>query len=98
MTTAMVAAGEGVSIIPRLMLDPSHSGVVIKPIEGEPLGRRVAAVRLPTRYLTPAAAAFLAVIQEAAERHARSRPKEVDATRQGGQFPRLRDREHSTLS
>jgi DNA-binding transcriptional LysR family regulator len=68
MTTAMVAAGEGVSIIPRLMLDPLHSGVVIKPVEGASPGRRVAAVRLPTRYLTPAAAAFLAAIRQAAER------------------------------
>jgi DNA-binding transcriptional LysR family regulator len=82
MTTAMVAAGEGVSIIPRLMLDPSHSGVVIKPIEGASPGRRVAAVRLPTRYLTPATAAFLAAIREAADRHSRSGNKETGATHQ----------------
>jgi DNA-binding transcriptional LysR family regulator len=72
MMTAMVAAGEGVSIIPRLMLDPVRSGVVIKPISGESLGRRVAAIRLPTRYLTPATAEFLTALLEAAKRHADS--------------------------
>lgn len=81
MTKAMVAAGEGVSIIPRLMLDPADSGVVIKPMEGESPGRRVAAVRLPNRYLTPAAAAFLAMIEEAAAGHDRSWPREIGATR-----------------
>jgi DNA-binding transcriptional LysR family regulator len=65
---ALVAAGEGVSILPRLMLDPLHADVVVKPVEGAMPVQRVAAVRLPTRYLAPAAAEFLAVLQEAAKR------------------------------
>jgi DNA-binding transcriptional LysR family regulator len=72
MTKAMVADGEGVSIIPRLMLDPARSDVVIKSVAGEGISRRVAVVRLPTRYFTPAAAEFLAVTQEAAQRLAGS--------------------------
>jgi DNA-binding transcriptional LysR family regulator len=65
---AMVAAGEGVSILPRLMVDPLHADVVVKPVEGEAPVQRVAAVRLPTRYLAPAAAAFLAALHDAAQR------------------------------
>ena len=65
---AMVAAGEGVSILPRLMLDPLHADVVVKPVEGDAPIQRVAAVRLPTRYLAPATAEFLEVLHEAAKR------------------------------
>jgi len=68
MTQAMVAAGEGVSILPRLLLDPLHAGVVVRPVEGDAPTMRVAAVRLPTRYLSPAAAEFLAVLNDAAKR------------------------------
>ena len=56
MTKAMVAAGEGVSIIPRLMLDPAPGDVAIRPVADFEIARRVAAVRLRTRYLTPAVA------------------------------------------
>jgi DNA-binding transcriptional LysR family regulator len=65
---ALVAAGEGVSILPRLMLDPLHADVVVKPVEGDAPIQRVAAVRLPTRYLAPAVAEFLAVLNDAAKR------------------------------
>jgi DNA-binding transcriptional LysR family regulator len=65
---AMVAAGEGVSILPRLMVDPLHADVVVKPVEGDAPVQRVAAVRLPTRYLAPATAEFLEVLKEAATR------------------------------
>jgi DNA-binding transcriptional LysR family regulator len=65
---AMVAAGEGVSILPRLMLDPLHADVVVRPVEGDAPIQRVAAVRLPTRYLAPAAGEFLAALHEAAQR------------------------------
>jgi DNA-binding transcriptional LysR family regulator len=65
---AMVAAGEGVSILPRLMLDPLHADVVVKPVKRDAPVQRVAAVRLPTRYLAPAAAEFLGVLQGAAKR------------------------------
>jgi DNA-binding transcriptional LysR family regulator len=68
MTKAMVAAGEGVSLIPRLMLDPPPADVVIKPVDGEGISRRVAVVREGTRYETPAATRFLAETREAANR------------------------------
>ena len=70
MTLAMVAAGEGVTILPRLMLEAHHADVVVKPVKGEVPTERVAAVRLPARYLTPAAAEFLAALSDAAKRHA----------------------------
>ncbi|MDQ3587207.1 MAG: LysR family transcriptional regulator [Actinomycetota bacterium] len=74
---AMVAAGEGVSILPRLMVDPLHADVAVRPVDGDAPTQRVAAVRLPTRYLAPAAAEFLAAAQDAAKRR-------VDSwTRQG---------------
>ncbi len=53
----------GVSIIPRLMLDPDPGDVVIKPVAGEGSNRRIAAVRLPTRYLTPAVQEFLSITE-----------------------------------
>ena len=65
---AMVAAGEGVSILPRLMVDPLHADVVVRPVEGDAPIQRVSAVRLPTRYRAPAAAEFLAALHEAVER------------------------------
>lgn len=71
MTEAMVAAGEGVSVLPRLLLDP-HADVVAKPLDGDQPVMRIAAVRLPTRYLAPATAAFLEVLVEAARRRAES--------------------------
>jgi len=64
---AMVAAREGVSILPRLMLDPLHADVVVKPVDGYAPIQRVAAVRFPRRYLTPAAAEFLAALKAAAK-------------------------------
>jgi DNA-binding transcriptional LysR family regulator len=73
MTQAMVAAGEGISLHPRLSMHPLHAPVVVKVVEGEVPIRRVSAVRLPTRYLTPAAAEFLATLREAAERYTNSR-------------------------
>jgi DNA-binding transcriptional LysR family regulator len=68
MNQALVAAGEGVSILPRLLLDPVHPGVAVRPVEGDAPTMRVAAVRVPARYLAPATAAFLAVLEEAASR------------------------------
>lgn len=68
MNQAMVAAGEGVSILPRLLLDPLHPGVVVRPVAGGAPTMRVSAVRVPTRYLAPATAEFLAVLNDAAKR------------------------------
>jgi DNA-binding transcriptional LysR family regulator len=70
MTLAMVAAGEGIAVLPRLMLHPEHRGVKVKPLAEDAPIRRIAAVRLPTRYLTPAAKRFLEVLRGAAEREA----------------------------
>ena len=70
MTQAMVAAGEGVALLPRLMLRPSHPGVRIKPLgPGAPI-RRIVAVRLPTRYLSRSVQRFLELLADAGRRHA----------------------------
>jgi DNA-binding transcriptional LysR family regulator len=70
MTQAMVAAGEGIALLPRLMLRPSHSGVTVKPLWPSAPVRRIVAVRLPTRYLTPSVERFLELLREASARHA----------------------------
>jgi DNA-binding transcriptional LysR family regulator len=67
MTLAMVAAGEGITLLPRLMLKAHPADVVIRPLSGEIPRERVAAVRLPSRYLTPATSEFLTVLDQAAE-------------------------------
>jgi DNA-binding transcriptional LysR family regulator len=65
MTQAMVAAGEGIALLPRLMLRPEHPGVSVKPLaEGAPI-RRIVALRLPTRYLSPAVERFLGLLRDA---------------------------------
>ncbi|HEV2711982.1 MAG TPA: LysR family transcriptional regulator [Gaiellaceae bacterium] len=72
MNQALVAAGEGVTILPRLLLHPLHPGVVARCVDDDPPTMRVAAVRLPTRFLAPAVAKFLAVLKDAARRRADS--------------------------
>jgi DNA-binding transcriptional LysR family regulator len=67
MTLAMVAAGEGITLLPRLMLQAHPSDAVIRPLSGEIPWERVAAVRLSARYLTPATTVFLELIGEAAK-------------------------------
>lgn len=75
MTLAMVAAGEGISALPRLMLPRDDPGIRVRPFaDGAPI-RRITAVRLPTRYLTPATERFLALLGTAAQDYAaRTRP------------------------
>jgi DNA-binding transcriptional LysR family regulator len=69
MTLAMVAAGEGISALPRLMLPRDHPGIRTRPFaSGAPI-RRITAVRLPTRYLTPATERFLALLGAAAREY-----------------------------
>jgi DNA-binding transcriptional LysR family regulator len=68
LSQALAAAGEGIAVLPRLLLDPLHPGVVARPIEGEVPLMRVSAVRLPIRYLSPPTAAFLELLVESAER------------------------------
>ena len=62
MAQALVAAGEGIALLPRLMLRATHPGVAIRPLTTDPPGRRVSAIRLATRYLTPATERFLALL------------------------------------
>jgi DNA-binding transcriptional LysR family regulator len=68
MTQAMVAAGEGIAPLPRLILQPLHPGVRVKPLAADAPIRRIVAVRLPSRYMTPAVARFLQLLGEAADR------------------------------
>jgi DNA-binding transcriptional LysR family regulator len=68
MTLALVAAGEGITMLPRLMLEAHPARVAIRPLSGEVPMERVAAVRLPARYLTPAAAEFMDALAAAARR------------------------------
>lgn len=72
MTLAMVAAGGGVAVLPRLLAEPPPPGVVLRPVAGQAPTQRVAAARLPTRYLSPAATAFLDILREAAAERVRS--------------------------
>jgi DNA-binding transcriptional LysR family regulator len=65
---ALVAAGEGIAVLPRLMLHPVRPDVEVKPL-GESLIRRIGVVRLPSRYLSPAAEEFLQVVRRAAEKY-----------------------------
>jgi DNA-binding transcriptional LysR family regulator len=71
MTQAMVAAGFGIALLPRLMLRLPHPGVAIKPLDRDPPIRRVCALRLPTRFLTPATERFLALLVVASARYGR---------------------------
>jgi DNA-binding transcriptional LysR family regulator len=70
MTLAMVAAGEGISALPRLMLPTAHPGIRKKPFADQAPIRRIVAVRLPARYLTPATERFLGLLRSAAAKHA----------------------------
>ncbi len=70
MTQAMVAAGEGIALLPRLMLKGADPGVAIKPLGPEAPVRRIVAVRLATRYLAPSVEHFIALLQAAGRRYA----------------------------
>ena len=69
MAQALVAAGEGIALLPRLMLRPAHRGVAIRPLASDPPLRRVSALRLSTRYLTPATERFLELLVAASTDH-----------------------------
>src|SRR5207247_10700631 len=74
MAQALVAAGEGIALLPRLMLRPLHRGVAIRPLASDPPVRRVSALRLSTRYLTPATERFLALLLAASADYAATHP------------------------
>jgi DNA-binding transcriptional LysR family regulator len=65
MTLAMVAASEGISMLPRLMLNPLRPGVAVKSLADDVPIRRISAVRLPARYLTPGAGRFMELLRAA---------------------------------
>jgi len=65
MAQALVAAEEGIALLPRIMLRATHPAVTIRPLATDPPMRRVSAVRLATRYLTPATERFLSLLLEA---------------------------------
>lgn len=67
MTLAMVAAGGGVALLPRLLLQPLPPGVVARPLSGPAPRQRVAAARLPDRFMSPACSAFLRALRAAAD-------------------------------
>ena len=74
MTQALVAAKEGIALLPRLMLRAAHPGVAIRPLATDPPIRRVLAVRLSTRYLTPATERFLALLVAASADYTGTHP------------------------
>jgi DNA-binding transcriptional LysR family regulator len=70
MAQALVAAGEGVALLPRIMLQAKHRGVAIRPLAADPPMRRVSAIRLGTRYLTHATERFISLLAAASADYA----------------------------
>ena len=66
---ALVAAGVGVTILPRLALTSIHPGVVARPLRDAPV-RTVLAARLESAYQSPASAAMVQTLQDVAEEFA----------------------------
>jgi DNA-binding transcriptional LysR family regulator len=67
---ALVAAGLGIALLPRLAIHPLHRGVVTRPLTGSVPARRILAARLRAAHVTPPAAAFVALLRETAPRFA----------------------------
>ena len=57
-------------MLPRLMLRPQHPDVCVRPLDGAPPVRRIVAVRLAGRYLSPSVARFLDLLRASASGHA----------------------------
>jgi DNA-binding transcriptional LysR family regulator len=74
MAQALVAAGEGVALLPRIMLQALNPGVAVRPLAADPPMRRISAIRLSTRYLTPATERFTALLVAASADHAAGDP------------------------
>lgn len=64
---AFVAAGVGVTILPRLALSPLRSGVVARSLGREAPVRRIWAARPAEGYRSPASEAMVQVLQDVAE-------------------------------
>ena len=64
---ALVAAGVGVTIFPRLALNPLHPGVVSRALGPSAPVRRIWAARPAEGYRSPASEAMLQILQDVAE-------------------------------
>ena len=67
---ALIARGSGVALLPSLALGSLHRDVVVASLGDAAPVRSIYAVRLSTRYATPASEAMLTVLAEAARRAA----------------------------
>jgi DNA-binding transcriptional LysR family regulator len=75
---ALVAAGVGVSLLPRLALTALHPGVVARTLTDAPF-RRVSAARLAGAYASPAGDAMLQTIRDVADEFREPAPLELAA-------------------
>jgi DNA-binding transcriptional LysR family regulator len=64
----LVAAGVGVTILPRLALTTVHPAVVNRKLTGQPV-RRIWAARLEGSYCSPASEAMVQVLKDVAEEY-----------------------------
>ena len=71
---ALVAAGMGVSLLPRLALASVHPGVVARPVASDAPVRRIWAARMANGYSSPATAAMTQVLSEVAEEFSAAAP------------------------
>jgi DNA-binding transcriptional LysR family regulator len=63
---ALVARGLAVTLLPQLALPPRHPGVVVRPIERDPVSRTVFAVTRGSDAARPSTRALLAAVRDAA--------------------------------
>ncbi|HEY1358083.1 MAG TPA: LysR family transcriptional regulator [Thermoleophilaceae bacterium] len=64
---SLVAAGVGVTMLPRLALSTVHPGVVVRELPRGSLARRIWAARLKSAYRSPACEAMLQILGDVAE-------------------------------
>ena len=64
---ALVAAGVGVTMLPRLALTTVHPGVVARSARPRAPVRRIWAASRPARYRSPASEAMLQILHDVAE-------------------------------
>jgi DNA-binding transcriptional LysR family regulator len=66
---AFVATGVGVSVLPRLALEPVHPAVVVRSLGREAPIRLVQAARLAEGYRSPASEAMIQILQDVSEEY-----------------------------
>jgi len=71
---ALVAAGVGVTIFPRLALNPLHPGVVARSLGRDAPVRRIWAARLADGYRSPASEAMLQILLDVADEFRETEP------------------------